>query len=79
MPSIYQQLQTQSNLINLVVLVKGLKIKPYLFRDVVYASQDYLLYNFKLVDEILHKVMFDQQMNVNKVKIENDFEFLKNR
>jgi hypothetical protein len=42
MPSIYQQLQTQSNLRKLVVVVKGLEIKPYLLRDAVYASRDYL-------------------------------------
>jgi len=79
MPSIYQQLQTQSNLRKLVVVVKGLEIKHYLLRNAIYASQDYLLCNFKLVDENLDKIMFNQQTNVNRVKIENDFEIFKNR
>jgi hypothetical protein len=79
MPFIYQQLQTQSNLRKLVVVVKGLEIKPYLLRNAVYASPDYLLCNFKLVDENLDKLMFNQRTNVNRVKIKNDFEILKKR
>jgi len=77
MPSIYQQLQTQSNLRKLVVVVKGLEIKHYLLRNAIYASQDYLLCNFKLVDENLDKIMFNQQTNVNRVKIEMILRFLK--
>ncbi len=60
MPFIYQKLQTQSNLRKPVVVVEGLEIKPYLLGNAVYASRDYLLCNFKLVDENLDKIMFDQ-------------------
>jgi hypothetical protein len=57
-------------------VVEGLEIKPYLFGN---AIQNYLLCNFKLVDENLDKIMFDRQLNVKRINIENDFGNLKNR
>ncbi len=59
------------------MVVKGLEIKPYLLRDAIYASQDYIICNFKLVDENLDKIMFDQQMNVNRVKLKMILKFEK--
>ncbi len=61
------------------MVVEGLKIKPYLLGNVSCASQYYLLHNFKLVHGNLDKIMFDQQMNVGKISIENVFGILKNR
>ncbi len=77
--SIYQQLRTWSILREPIVVVEGLKIKLYLFGDVGYASWNYLLCNFKLVNGNLDKIMFDQQINVGRVSIENAFGILKNR
>jgi hypothetical protein len=77
--SIYQQLWTRSILREPIVVVEGLKIKPYLLGDAGYASWDYLLHNFKLVDGNLDKIMFNQQMNVGRVNIKNVFGILKNR
>jgi len=37
------------------------------------------LHNFKPIDEILDKIMFDWQMNVGRINIENAFGILKNR
>jgi hypothetical protein len=76
--SIYQQLQTQSILRDPIVVVEGLKMKPYLHGDAVYASQYYLLRNFEPIDGNLHKIMFGQQMNVGRVSIENVFGILRN-
>jgi hypothetical protein len=61
-----KQLQTWLILKEPIVVVEGLKIKPYLFRN---ASWDYLLCNFNPIDGNLDKIMFDQQMNVSKVNI----------
>jgi len=77
--SIYQQLFTRSILKKPIVVVQGFKIKPYLLINVGYANQNYLLCNFKSIDGNLDKIMFDQQMNVGKVNIENVFGILKNR
>ncbi len=77
--SIYQQLRTQSILREPIVVVEGLKINPYLLGDAGYASWCYLLHNFKPIDGNLHKIMFDQQMNVGRVRIENAFGVLKSR
>ncbi len=52
-------------------MVEGLRIKPYLFAN---ANQNYLLCNFKLIDEEnLDKIMFDWQLNVDRANIENVF------
>jgi len=56
---IYQQLQTRSILKEPIVVVEGLEIKPYLLENAGCASQYYLLYNFKLVDGNLDKIMFN--------------------
>jgi hypothetical protein len=77
--SIYQQLQTRSILKEPIVVVKGLEIKPYLLRNAGYVNQTYLLYNFKPIDGNLDKIMFNQQMNVDKVNIENAFGILKSK
>ncbi len=61
------------------MVVEGLKIKPYLLGNVSCASRYYLSHNFKLVHGNLDKIMFDQQMNVGKISIENVFGILKNR
>jgi hypothetical protein len=53
--SIYQQLQTWSILREPIMVVEGLKIKPYLLGDTSYASWCYLLRNFKPVDGNLEK------------------------
>jgi hypothetical protein len=57
-------------------VAEGLEIEPYLF---VNAIQTYLLCNFKLVDENLDKIVFDRQLNVERVNIENIFANFKNR
>jgi hypothetical protein len=44
---------------------------------VSYASQDYLLCDFKLANGNLDKIMFDQQMNFDEVSVENILGFLK--
>jgi hypothetical protein len=41
------------------VVVEGLEIKPYLLTNASYASQDYLLCNFKPIDGNFDKIMFD--------------------
>ncbi len=79
MSSIYQQLSTRSILKEPIVVVEGLEIKPYLHINVGYANRDYLLCNFKPIDGNLDKIVFDQQMNVDKVNIENAFGILENR
>lgn len=79
MSSIYQQLQTRSILKEPIVVIEGLKIKPNLLRNASYASRNYFLCNFKLVDGNLDKIMFDQQMDVGRVNIENAFGILKNK
>ncbi len=61
------------------MVVEGLKIKLYLFRNASYASRDYVLCNFKPIDGNFDKIMFDQQMNVSKVNIENAFGILINK
>jgi hypothetical protein len=38
-----------------------------------------LLLHFKPIDGNLHKIMFDQQMNVGRVSIKNVFGILKSR
>jgi hypothetical protein len=75
---IYQQLQTWSILREPIVVVEGLEIKPYLLGNMGYASWNYLLHNFTLVDGNLDKIMLDWQMNVSRVSIENVFGILKN-
>jgi len=60
-------------------MVEGLDIKFYLLGDAGYASYKYLLWNFKLIDENLGKIMFDCQINAYKVSIEIVFVFLKNK
>jgi len=42
-----------------------------------YVNQNYVLHNFKPIDENLDKIMFDEQMYV-KVNIEFFFRILKN-
>ncbi len=76
---IYQQLRTRSILKEPIVVVEGLEIKPYLLGNVGCASRYYLLRNFKLVNGNLDKIMFNQQMIVGKINIENIFGILKNR
>ncbi len=75
-------LSTTSNMINFKRADYGgwrFKNKTYLLGDASYASWYYLLRNFKPVDGNLEKIMFDQQMNVGRVSIENAFGILKNR
>jgi hypothetical protein len=40
-------------------MVEGLDTKPYLFENASYTNQDYLLCNFKPVNENLDEIMFD--------------------
>ncbi len=56
------------------MVVEGLKLKTYLLGNVGYASWSYLLHNFKPVSENLDKIMFDRQINVSRISIENAFE-----
>jgi hypothetical protein len=60
-------------------MVEGLDIKFYFLGNVGYASYKYLLWNFKLINENLDKIVFDCQINANKVNIEIVFVFLKNK
>jgi hypothetical protein len=61
------------NFKELFVVIEDLEIKPCIFGNVGYASWDYLLYNFKSIDGDLDKIIFDRQMNVARIYIENVF------
>ncbi len=77
MPFIYQQLQAQSNLRKPIVVVEGLEIKPYLLADAVYASWNYLLCHFKLVDENLDKIILTNKRMLIELKVKMILRFSK--
>jgi len=60
-------------------MVEGLDINFYLLGDAGYASYKYLLWNFKLIDEILGKILFACQINAYKVNIKIVFVCLNNK
>ena len=77
--SLYAQLVDRSILQEPVVLVRGMRVRPYLLADAGYPSREYMLRNFKPADGNVDKIRFDLQMNVGRVLVENAFGLLKGR
>ena len=80
--SLYVQFRRREILVDPVLEIGGVEVRPYLLGDSAYPSCPYLLKNFKasITDPMfIGKKRFDESVNSDRVIIEHAFGALKNR
>jgi hypothetical protein len=64
MSSLYRSFQSRQILQELVIIIKGVQIQPYLLRDAAYPIRPYLLKGYKPQNsDMVDQIQLDQSMN----------------